>query len=213
MCGRFANHLQHLKDWSEILGSWPTEVSRRYNVAPTQTVAAFVEDGGRAMRWGLIAPWAKEISSRYATFNARLESVAEKPAFRHAWRSSQRCLIPALGYYEWRGEKADKQPYFVHLESGQPMVFAGLYEPAREGGFPASCTILTRPARGTLEALHPRTPAMLAPEQASAWFGESPDDVLRLLEEQAPPAAGFYPVDRAVNNARYDAPDCIDPLE
>lgn len=213
MCGRCANHVKALHDWEGIITDWPKDAKVGYNVAPTQTVPVFLETGGVAMRWGLIAPWAKEISSKYATFNARIETAREKPAFRHAWKQSQRCLIPAQGYYEWRTESGRKQPYFIHNADSSPVVFAGLYEPRREGGLPASCTVITRPATAEMESLHPRMPVMLQPENASDWFGESPEDAGSLADKCQPPRLNVYPVSTLVNNARNDDAKCLEVMK
>ncbi len=102
-----------MHDWAVILQDWPAAVVTGFNVVPSQTIAAFTPDGGLAARWGLVPSWSQTVSSKYATFNARLESVADKPAFRSVWSHGQRCLIPALGYYEWKTETGGKQPLAV----------------------------------------------------------------------------------------------------
>ena len=85
------------------------EVAIGYNIAPTQMIPVVTKEGWLATRWGMIAPWSSEISSRFATFNARNETVAEKATFRGAWKEGQRCAIPALGYYEWKKEGEDRK--------------------------------------------------------------------------------------------------------
>ncbi len=104
--------------------------SPRYNVAPTTPVPVVTSDKHQRilemMRWGLIPSWAKDMKSGYATFNARADSVATKPAYRSAWKTGRRCLVMADGFYEWR--KTDKQPFFITLGNRQPMALAGLWE-------------------------------------------------------------------------------------
>ena len=100
MCGRFASALKPSDAWLELMQEWSDELFSRYNVSPASQIGAFVEGACHAMRWGLVPSWSKEISSKYATFNARIETIESKPAFRHAWKHNQKCLIPALGYYE-----------------------------------------------------------------------------------------------------------------
>ena len=117
MCGRYSNHVKAMLDWAELLGDWPDEVVQSDNVSPTQSIAVFTHEGGAAMRWGMVPNWSREVTSKYATFNARIESVADKPTFKHAWKNAQRCIVPALGYYEWRTEAGSKQPYFIHGQS------------------------------------------------------------------------------------------------
>lgn len=126
MCGRFANHVAAMRDWADILGEWPANVTLGYNITPSQTIPIFTASGGLVARWGLIPSWSNKASNKYATFNARIESITEKPTFRGAWGSRQRCLIPALGYCEWKTEHGTNQPYFVVAVDKSPLVFAGL---------------------------------------------------------------------------------------
>lgn len=98
--------------WTNVLKEWPL-VNLSYNVTPTSMIAGFRTSSGELMRWGMIPPWAKEFDSKYSTFNARIETVVDKPTFRNAWKKSQHCLIPMAGYYEWCGEKSRKQPYYI----------------------------------------------------------------------------------------------------
>lgn len=212
MCGRFANHLDALHQWAGLLEDWPQAVETGFNIAPTRTIPAFTASAGMPMRWSLIAPWARQVDSRYATFNARIESIADKPAYRHAWKQSQRCLIPALGYYEWRSEGGRKQPYFVHCADGEPMVFAGIYEPARGPDFPASCAIITRPATPSMADLHPRMPVMLQPGQAGDWFDARPAQAAELAGDGQPPGLEMYAVDTRMNKPTHEGEDCIRAL-
>jgi putative SOS response-associated peptidase YedK len=200
-----------MHDWTALLGDWPEKVPLSHNVAPSQTIPVYTEAGGQGMRWGLIPNWSTDLSSKYATFNARLESVAEKPAFKHAWSHAQRCLVPALGYYEWRVEAGAKQPYFVQREQG-PMVFAGLFEPAREQAIPASCTVLTKPASGDMQRLHNRVPVILPVELARHWFSCSAAEALALAEEERTLGLRYFPVSKRVNNPRNDDEDLVRPI-
>ncbi len=213
MCGRFANHVTAMHDWAAILQDWPAAVATGFNVVPSQTIAAFTPEGGLAGRWGLVPPWSQAVSNRYATFNARLESVADKPAFRSAWSHGQRCLIPALGYYEWKTEAGGKQPYFVRAADGGPLVLAGLYEPGRGEEIPPSCTIITRPADAGLAGLHARMPVMLAPAQSDSWLRGSLAVALELALGERPAVVEVYAVSKAVNNPRNQGADLMQPLD
>jgi putative SOS response-associated peptidase YedK len=199
-------------DWAALLGDWPEEVAESHNIAPGQTVAAFSGEGGHAMRWGLIPPWLDEASSRYATFNARAESVTEKPAYRHAWKQAQRCVMPALGYFEWQKQADGKQPYFIRGDNREPVFFAGLFEPARES-IPWSCTMLTRPAREDLASIHPRMPVILSRQSLTRWLEADNDEALALTSDEPGFALVSYPVSRRVNNARNEGDDLIAPDE
>ena len=171
MCGRFANHLEWEDLWVWILGDWPADAPQRFNVAPTQTVAAFAADGGHAMRWGLVPAWSKEPKTKYSTFNAVIEDVAKKPAYRAAWAAGRRCLIPVLGYYEWRTEQGGKQPYFIRSVEGDPLFLGGLWEAWHGDGHELlSCTVLTREPVASIAHIHNRMPVLLPTELAKVWL-------------------------------------------
>ncbi|WP_045855538.1 SOS response-associated peptidase [Teredinibacter purpureus] len=206
MCGRFANHLQDMHRWAALLADWPAGAPTGFNVAPTQQVPVLTSGGVYSMRWGLIPRWSKDAVPRFATFNARIETVAEKPAFREPWRHRQHCLIPILGYYEWKTEGRTKQPYFIRAQvTSEPLVLAGLWEQRDEA---LSFTVLTEPAVNALTELHRRMPVMLQPEHAMEWLltGESlPSDGNDRSTVQ------YYAVDKGVNNTRHQGETLISP--
>ncbi|MFQ5559154.1 MAG: SOS response-associated peptidase [Nitrospinota bacterium] len=212
MCGRFANTLEELGEWKSVLSPWPKAVKVGFNIAPTAMIPAFTKAGGVGMRWGLIPNWSKEISSKYSTFNARFESITTKPAFRHAWFASQRCLIPVLGYFEWLFEQGSKQPCFVRSADGSPLVFGGLYEHERRGSFPASCSIITAPASKEMSKLHPRVPVTIPLENAEQWLHESPEISRELVLYSRRTKLDWYPVKKEVNNSRNQEADLIERL-
>ena len=184
-------------------------------VAPTQVVPAFhIQDGavrGRGMRWGLVPAWSKEISTKFATFNARSETVAEKPTFRSAWKKSQTCIVPALGYYEWTGPKGSKQPYFIHNRDGEPLVMAGLWDRWDGVDEPLySCTIITRPAEGPLKDLHPRMPVMVSRNQAEPWLEDGIHRFNLISKMQHPEQLEFHPVSKAVNRSGNEGEHLIE---
>jgi putative SOS response-associated peptidase YedK len=155
------------------------------------------------MRWGLVPSWSKEISNRYATFNARIESIESKPAFRNAWRRNQKCLIPALGYYEWQKESDGKQPYFVTSKEQGPLMFAGLWDECQfDDASLKSCTIITTESEQHLKDLHSRMPVMLDVDGAKQWL--SSDDGKDVLLSECRADVEIYKVDRRVNNAREE---------
>jgi putative SOS response-associated peptidase YedK len=202
MCGRFANQLESTEAWAEYFGTplpaeFLEEVAIGYNIAPTQMIPVVTKEGWLATRWGMIAPWSSEITSKFATFNARSETIAEKATFRGAWKEGQRCVIPALGYYEWKKEGESKQPYFIRGDA--PLCFGGLYESGRES-ICASCTIITLPASDALSPLHHRMPLMFS--DPTVWLeGDSFDDHLTDLS--------WHAVDKAVNNTRNQGSQLI----
>ena len=198
MCGRFNNHVPKMIGWAQRLKEWPSEqqVSHRYNVAPTTQVAVFRGDAGEAMRWGMIPSWSNSFESKYATFNARIETVDEKPTFRNAWKNSQRCLIPMAGYFEWTGAKGNRQPFYITDRNVGGMVVAGLYQSWGDNQF--SCTVLTMPANEELAHIHPRMPIMLTPETGDDWLSGGSDRSAVVNYEQ--PNIIYYPVSKAVGN-------------
>ena len=162
----------------------------RYNIAPNTAVPTLIPgmDGHWQIvptRWGLIAPWAKEIG-KYATFNARMETAAEKPTFRDAWKNG-RCFIPMDGYYEWHTSDSGKQPYFVSTAS--VMWAAGLFSTGLDQ---YSSTIVTEPSAGSIDWLHNRMPAFItSPSQAHNWLTDAslpadpPSDISTRLADPA----------------------------
>lgn len=221
MCGRFATGNLDDPDWADWLAvdrdsPWPEP---SWNVAPTDTAAIVgLGDAGRSVRlarWGLIPPWwSKPLSEfRLTTFNARSEDAAEKPAFRQAWRKG-RCLVPAIGYYEWSGKKGAKSAWFVTLETNAPGVtFAGLWSLTRIGEDRVlSFTILTTAAGEATRHVHPRTPVFLDPEDWERWLSLE-DDVADLMRPPRDDRVRLRPIGPAVGNVRNDGPELIEPLD
>lgn len=229
MCGRFT-----ITDPDEALRALfgyngpPVDMAPRYNMAPTQSVPAvrLNESGGRGiamLRWGLIPSWAKEAKIGAKMINARADMVAEKPAFRSAFKA-RRCLIPADGFYEWKAEGKVKQPWRIVLGDPArptPFAFAGLWEhwrdPAAGKGAPPveTFTIITTDAAPAIAPIHHRMPVMLTRrEDLDAWLDAArtpPEAALKLLKPYAAADIAAAAVSRKVNNARYDGPDCVAP--
>ncbi len=214
MCGRFAFY-SPAEATAALFGvNSVLEVKRRYNIAPTQTIAAVrvgAEDSRELalLRWGLVPFWAKEPSIGNRMINARAETVAEKPSFRAAYRH-RRCLILADGFYEWRKEADGKTPYYISLESGEPFAFAGLWEDwhAKDTGEVLQTTaIITTAANEFMHQLHHRMPVVLQIDTADRWL-DGDDQVLSEIGESGPEFRA-WPVDRRVNNARNEGEDLV----
>jgi putative SOS response-associated peptidase YedK len=253
MCGRFT-----LRTPAPVLiEQFDVEVSAerqlelftpRYNIAPTQEIVVVRADpasGQRmvsTMRWGLIPSWSKEGMKGRPMINARAETVAEKPAFRTAYRC-RRCLIPADGFYEWQqpaSGRGKKQPFYIHRRDDRPFAFAGLWEswrdhpnettakPHRSPG-PSevatgaegpltieSCTIVTTSATGTLQKLHDRMPVILAPGDYSQWLDstlQDPGALAHMLEPGEVVELVAEPVSTRVNRVtEVEDSDYILPL-
>jgi putative SOS response-associated peptidase YedK len=219
MCGRFTQFSSR-DELARLFGfdaDGAPDLPPRYNVAPTQVVAVVrLDDGRRALRplrWGLIPSWAKDPAIGHAFINARAETVAEKPAFRAAFKA-RRCLIPTTGFYEWApagGKK--KQPLHIRMLDGRPFALAGLWERWTDAeGVPVeTCTILTTAANDLLRPFHDRMPVILAPEGQATWLDpHAPPDALHALLRPYPAEAmTAVPVGTYVNSPRNEGPQCL----
>jgi putative SOS response-associated peptidase YedK len=177
MCGRFTQRHtwqqihEHLSGFLKALeadGEAP-QVVPRYNVSPGQMVLAIRgTEPSRPMqlKWGLIPSWAKDPKIAFSLLNARSETVAEKPAFRSAYKS-RRCLIPADGYYEWLREGKQKLPYLYEFNGGEIFTLAGLWERWNDV---ETCTLLTTEANSLAAEVHDRMPVIVHPEDCQAWL-------------------------------------------
>ena len=262
MCGRYAVSArpERLADQFDVLDIFDGLPEPDYNVAPTVTVPAVFERTVRAgtaptdedgdgsapsdqvrrrlapLTWGLVPSWAKDRSIGSRLINARVETVAEKPAFRRAF-AARRCLLPADGFYEWytpdghgsdtpsgRGKagRGRKQPFFLHRRDGGLLVMAGLYEIWRDpaldreddAAWLRTCTVITTAATDAAGHIHDRMPMVVRPDAIDAWLDPSltePGRVLELLATDAD-ALEAYAVSTEVNSVRNNGPDLLVPL-
>jgi putative SOS response-associated peptidase YedK len=214
MCGRFFLDTDP-RDIMEHYNAPPPDLfTARYNIAPTTPVLALNSGKFDLYRWGLITAWAKDISMGNRMFNARAETVAEKPSFRNAYRR-RRCLVPASGFYEWRTENGRKQPYLCHIDQ-QLFSMAGIWEHWQDGDGNElqSCAVITTEAQGKMRDLHQRMPVYIAPADYNSWLDcRSEDTTLadRLLADTSPDY-DYFAVGTAVGNSRNEGPDLIKPL-
>ncbi len=178
----------------------------RYNICPTDPVDVVMPREGSPglvqMRWGLIPWWWKKSKKEMpATFNARAETIADKPMFRDAFKRS-RCIIPTSGYYEWKPRPTGKQPYYITAADGSPLSIAGLWDQWKdiETGEPVrSCTIIVTAANAPAGEIHDRMPVLLAPHQIDPWVnGTAGSDVLKPAPDDA---LRIWPVSRRVNKS------------
>jgi putative SOS response-associated peptidase YedK len=224
MCGRFVRYTS----WSDLRRALsvltgaeppPRELPPSYNVAPTQSVLAVREQGGKRqaviMRWGLIPSWAKD--KKMAQINARGDGVATKPMFRAAFKR-RRCLIVADGYYEWKKlDGKTKQPYLYHLKNGEPFTIAGIWEIWKgEGEDEAieSCAIITTDANDLARAVHDRMPVILHGDDAAAWIDPAVEDAGSLVPLLRPLSADkmeAFAVSTRVNKAGVNDKALIEP--
>lgn len=227
MCGRYANYLatQDLLDHFSVAEaaddarllppSWnvaPMQVASVVTLTPTgEGESPAAERRLIAARWGLVPAWAKDPAMGAKMFNARSETVAEKPSFRSAY-AKRRCLVPANGYFEWQKRGDAKQPYFIYPADDGPLAFAGLWETRKDGDARTfTFTILTTAARGDLASIHDRQPVMLAEDLHEPWLhlATAPAELDAIIAAPAP-ALATRAVGRAVGNVRNNGPELVE---
>ncbi len=220
MCGRFTLHTpeSRIREAFQLEDAEPLGLHPRYNIAPSQDIPIIRDtDSGREMvlaRWGLVPHWSKEPKTGYSTINARIESVAEKPAYRTPFRR-QRCLIPADGFYEWKMVNGNKIPHYIRMRDGDVFAFAGLWDRWEgEGETLDSCSIIVMPANEVMQPLHERMPAIIAPAHYGPWLDAGLTDktgIMRCLGSAPASQLEFYPTSPWVNSPRHDDERCIQP--
>lgn len=222
MCGRFAFYSPHEAVVRLFGVADAVQVEARYNIAPTQFVAAVRagRDGVRVLGmlyWGLVPSWSKEKSIGARMINARGETLREKPSFRNAYKR-RRCLVLADGYYEWQRRGGVKQPYFITFEDGRPFGMAGLWESWRDpagGESLESCCIVTAAPAPEVAHVHDRMPVIVPLVAHDEWLDPANDAVERLDRLIAPWSGGglrAQPVSRRVNDARNQGRELVEPL-
>ena len=211
MCGRYLTPAE-----ADFERGWklhaPTAYRQSYNFAPSQLAPVLLpaEAGGLRLEqfaWGFKPAWAER-----GWINARAETVFSSRAFAPAAKR-HRCLVPALGWYEWQGQSAPRQPWLFHLDGFKPFAFAGIFCPAAESG-PGTFAILTTEAAAGLAAIHGRMPVVLAEPEQSAWVdtGLAADDARALLDRHVT-AFRTYKVSPYVNKPANNDAQCIAPIE
>jgi len=221
MCGRFTSLLP-----SELLSAifeiFPPPVAEpRFNIAPTQTTGVVRSDGEHnklvAMKWGLVPSWAKDTKIGTSLINARSETVAEKPSFRHAIKVN-RCIIPASGFYEWQHIGGKKIPNYIRMADEGVMAFAGIWEHWKDPENDLvleSFSILTTTSNKLIAPLHERMPVILRKEYYDLWLNKNTQDPTELQYLYRPfpsDQLDMYPVSERMNSPRFTGPECIERI-
>jgi putative SOS response-associated peptidase YedK len=222
MCGRFAltvDPVDMQAAFPEFI--FPSQVAARYNVAPTQPILVLPNDGTNKADffvWGLIPSWAKDPAIGSRMINARAETLSEKPAYRSAYKY-HRCLIFTSGFYEWQAQAGvkTKLPHFIHLKTGEPFAFAGLWEnwESPDGSNIRSATIITTEPNELMATLHNRMPVILPRSGYAQWLDPLPQQPSNLQELLVPFPSGdleAFPVSTRVNSPVNDDPGCLLPI-
>jgi len=221
MCGRYTLIQLEAALRRELRLEKLPDLQPRYNIAPSQGIAAVRANpnGGERelaiFNWGLVPFWAKEPSIGYKMVNARSETAASKPAFRGPMRH-HRCLIPADGFFEWKGARGAKHPYYFRRPGRDPFCFAGIFDHwgAADGSEIESAAILTTAANDFMAPIHDRMPVVIPASAYDRWLDpeqQRPAELNDLL--RAPPEDFFVrePVSPLINHVKNDLPECVEP--
>lgn len=214
MCGRFALAASAgaITEYLQVCA--PEIYMARFNIAPTAPVLAKMGKQLTFFRWGLVPGWAKDVSIGNRMFNARAETVIEKPSFRSAFKR-RRCLVPATGFYEWKTEAGAKQPYFCHLNH-RLFSFAGIWEHWQDnmGNELQTCAILTTQAIGEMTRIHDRMPVVLRDENREVWLDHHDEKTDRAMDciAQLDQRFEVYAVSKKVNSSRNDSADLVQQI-
>jgi len=220
MCGRFERSSAIgiiIRDFR--INRTSVEIKPGYNIAPSQDVLIIRldEEEKRQLelcRWGFLPCWAKDPAMAYKMINARAETVATKPAFQSAFKR-QRCLVVADGFYEWQRQEQGKVPFYIHLKSGRPFGFAGLYShwtPEKGAESICTCTIITTEANELLEPIHNRMPVIIPRDSEDQWLDpriEDEERLLALLKPYPSDEMALHAVSLKVNRPEFNSPDAI----
>jgi len=224
MCGRYKLTVS----WAEIHRLYnltnSVNLRPRYNIAPTQDVLAVTYDGamkqrrGEMFRWGLVPFWAKDTKIGYHMINAKAETIAERPAYREAFKK-RRCIIPADAFYEWQETgQSLKQPYAIAMKDRSVFGFAGLWETWTDkasGETIRSCTIITTEPNKLCAPIHNRMPAILDPADYEPWLGEraaSSGALQKMLKPFPAKQMEAFKIGKKIGNVKYDEPDLVNPV-
>jgi len=216
MCGRFV-----LDDIDDILPRFgitdpkdiKEELTPHYNIAPTQNIPIIYKDKNQKnriefMKWGLVPYWAKDPKIGYGMINARAETLAQKPSFKHILKT-KRCLVPSSGFYEWKKIDKQKVPFYIGIKSNRIFSFAGLFDNWKDsdGNELVTFTIITTDANDTLKTIHNRMPVILEQEFEEKWLDtriQDFDSLTEMLKPYPDDQMITYKVSSEVNNPRND---------
>lgn len=220
MCGRYALYGPHSRYRDHFGTANDLDLAPRFNIAPSQVVPIVRQLPDRQRdfllaKWGLVPSWAKDPGQLSHPINAKAETAAIKPMFRHAFRKS-RVLVPADAFYEWKLVAGEKQPYLIRMRDESPFGMAGLLEHWQgPEGEVVTFAILTTGPNSLMAELHNRMPAIIRPQDYELWLDPNLADVERLQAMVGPYPERLmeaYPVSRKVNRPATDGPDLIEPL-
>jgi putative SOS response-associated peptidase YedK len=224
MCGRYVSpdEASIEREYNLVRTEWNFPPS--YNVAPTQNVPVVraSKDGARTgarLHWGLIPFWAKGVPPKYSTINATVEKLMDGATWRGPWKRGQRCIVPALGFYEWQlqTDGKTKQPFYIRTDDQEIFGFAGLWDSSvgADGVAVESCTIVTLPANELMAEIHNvkrRMPAILTREDREVWLTGAPDDAFHAIKQYRDAHMTATPVSKRVNTPKNNDAELTTPM-
>lgn len=218
MCGRYALKTPASELATRFGLDEVVDVAPRYNIAPGTDIPTIRHspDGKRVLhllRWGLVPHWAKDPSIGAKLSNARGETVAEKPSFRDAFKR-RRCLVPADGFYEWKAEGKQKQPYYFSMKSGEPFALGGVWESWRapDGDILRTCCLITTGPNEIMLPIHDRMPVIVSPGGYEAWLTGEPDDAINLARPYPTDEMQAWAVSKRVSKSAEEGANLVQPL-
>jgi putative SOS response-associated peptidase YedK len=225
MCGRYVSPDESSieREFNLVHTEW--QFPPCYNVAPTQLVpivrSVYGARQGVRVRWGLIPFFAKGVSGKFSTINARIETVETAASYKDPWKRGQRCLQVASGFYEWHVDTAGrKAPYYIHLRNQSIFAFAGLWDRSfkADGTAIESCVHITMPGNELMREIHNgggnphRMPAILRREDYAVWLDGSADEARGVLNQYDGSQMVAYEVSAMVNSPKNDSAALLEPV-
>jgi len=220
MCGRFVitSSIEVIADEFSI--SNPSiNIKPSYNISPSQNILAIINQESRKLitcKWGFIPSWAKDSAIGHKMINARAETLSSKPAFKSAYKK-QRCLIVADGFYEWKKTEKGKVPYYIHLKSGKPFGFAGIYNrwTPNKGECIDTCSIITTCANELIESVHDRMPVIVPKDSMDRWLDADVTDesiLSSMLKSYPSEEMEMHEISTKVNAPKHNSPELLEPV-
>lgn len=225
MCGRFTLTDDNRQRVADALGVPVDQLVEedyrpRWNIAPTDQhwIVRMKQEDREVLpaKWGFVQFGSKDARRAASQINARAETIDSRPAFRNAWRSSQRCAVPADGFFEWVGPREHRQPIWFHRPDHAVFLLAGLYESWQPtpDTWQRTFTIITTEPNAVVAQVHDRMPVILRDDCVDDWLfqGIDPSAVKALLVPAPDNLLVATPVSSRVNSVKNDDPACLAPV-